>query len=164
MNKKVILAYSGGLDTSCSIKWLQEFYGYDVIAVTMDLGEDKELQSIQEKALKIGASKCYILPLQESLANDFLIPALQANALYEGIYPLISALSRPLIAESLVNIAKKENAIAAWRELMGATNPEQAAPGTIRKLYAKDIGQNAVHGSDSKANAAIELALFFPDL
>src|SRR5438067_385230 len=99
MTKKVILAYSGGLDTSCSIRWLQEHYGYEVIAVAMDVGEGKELESIRDKALKIGASKSFILPLQEQFANEFLMPALKANALYENSYPLISALSRPLIAK-----------------------------------------------------------------
>jgi argininosuccinate synthase len=124
MVKKVILAYSGGLDTSCSIKWLQENYGYEVIAVTMDVGEGKDLLPIQEKALKIGASKCYILPLQDRFATDFLQPALQANALYEGIYPLVSALSRPLIAQSLVEIAKKENAVAVAHGCTGKGNDQ----------------------------------------
>lgn len=124
MANKVILAYSGGLDTSCSIKWLQENYGYEVIAVTMDVGEGKDLLPIKEKALKVGASKCYILPLQERFAAEFLMPALKANALYEGIYPLVSALSRPLIAQSLVDIAKQENAIAVAHGCTGKGNDQ----------------------------------------
>lgn len=124
MKKKIILAYSGGLDTSCSIKWLQEQYGYEVIAVAMDVGEGKKLEPIRDKALKIGASKCYILSLQEVFAKEFLVPALQANALYENIYPLVSALSRPLIARSLVEIAKKEKAVAVAHGCTGKGNDQ----------------------------------------
>lgn len=124
MSKKIILAYSGGLDTSCSIKWLQDHYGYEVIAVTMDVGEGKALDPVKEKALKIGASKCYVLPLQDRFAKEFLIPAIQANTLYEGTYPLISALSRPLIAQSLVEIATKENAVAVAHGCTGKGNDQ----------------------------------------
>jgi argininosuccinate synthase len=90
----------------------------------MDVGEGKALEPIKEKALKIGASKCYVLPLQDNFANEFLIPAIQANTLYEGIYPLISALSRPLIARSLVDIAKKENAVAVAHGCTGKGNDQ----------------------------------------
>lgn len=134
MSKKIILAYSGGLDTSCSIKWLQDHYGYEVIAVTMDVGEGKALAPIQEKALKIGASKCHILPLQDSFSHEFLIPAIQANTLYEGIYPLISALSRPLIARSLVEIAKKENAVAVAHGCTGKGNDQVRFDVAIKSL------------------------------
>ncbi len=138
MSKKIILAYSGGLDTSCSIKWLQEQYGYEVIAVTMDVGEGKALEPIKEKALKVGASKCYVLPLQENFANEFLMPAIQANTLYEGIYPLISALSRPLIARSLVDIAKKENAVAVAHGCTGKGN-DQVRFDVAIKTFAPDL-------------------------
>lgn len=124
MENKIVLAYSGGLDTSCSIKWLKEQYHYDVIAVTMDVGEGKDLEAIRNKALKVGASKCYVLPLQKSFAHEMLIPALYANALYEGSYPLISALSRPLIAQSLVEIANKENASAVAHGCTGKGNDQ----------------------------------------
>jgi argininosuccinate synthase len=134
MRKKVILAYSGGLDTSCSIKWLQEQYGYDVIAVTADVGEGKELEPIREKALKVGASQCYVLPLQARFAKEFLIPTLQANALYEGIYPLISALSRPLIAQALVEIALQENATAIAHGCTGKGNDQVRFDVTIKAL------------------------------
>lgn len=134
MTKKIILAYSGGLDTSCSIKWLKEQYGYDVIAVSMDVGEGKELKPIRDKALKVGASKCYILPLQEQFANEFLIPALQANALYENTYPLISALSRPLIARALVEIAEKEDAVAVAHGCTGKGNDQVRFDVTIKAL------------------------------
>lgn len=134
MTNKIILAYSGGLDTSCSIKWLQEQYGYEVIAVTMDVGEGKALAPIHEKALQVGASKCYVLPLQERFANELLVPALQANSLYEGIYPLISALSRPLIAASLVEIAKQEQAVAVAHGCTGKGNDQVRFDVTIKSL------------------------------
>ncbi|MBA3660741.1 MAG: argininosuccinate synthase [Gammaproteobacteria bacterium] len=124
MRKKIILAYSGGLDTSCAIKWLQEKYGYDVIAVAMDVGEGKDLIPIQEKALKIGAIGSHVLALQDTFADEYLLPALQANALYEGTYPLISALSRPLIAKSLVEIAQKEHASAVAHGCTGKGNDQ----------------------------------------
>lgn len=134
MTKKIILAYSGGLDTSCSIKWLQEQYGFEVIAVTMDVGEDKDLSLITDKALHIGASKCYALPLQDEFANEYLTLALQANSLYEGVYPLISALSRPLIAKSLVKIAKEENAIAVAHGCTGKGNDQVRFDVAIKSL------------------------------
>lgn len=134
MTNKIILAYSGGLDTSCSIKWLQEQYGYDVIAVTMDVGEGKELEPIKEKALIVGASKCYVLPLQDQFANEILAPALQTNMLYEGVYPLISALSRPMIAQSLVEIANKENAVAVAHGCTGKGNDQVRFDVSIKAL------------------------------
>ncbi len=124
MNKKVILAYSGGLDTSCAIKWLQENYGLDVIAACVDVGEGKTLSAIEQKALQVGAQKCYILPLQEIFAEEYILPALKANALYEGVYPLVSALSRPLIAKTLVNIAKTEGAVAVAHGCTGKGNDQ----------------------------------------
>src|SRR6185312_3955007 len=133
-SKKVILAYSGGLDTSCAIRWLQEQYGYEVIAMAADVGEGKALEPIRDKALKIGAKQCYLLSLQETFAQEFLIPALQANALYEGIDPLISALSRPLIARSLVEIAQKENAIAVAHGCTGKGNDQVRFDVSIKAL------------------------------
>jgi argininosuccinate synthase len=121
---KIILAYSGGLDTSCSIKWLEEQYGFEVICMAADVGEGKAMEPIKEKALKVGASQCYVLDLKEKFAEELLLPALQANTLYEGIYPLISALSRPLIAQSLVDIAKKENATAVAHGCTGKGNDQ----------------------------------------
>ncbi|HEX4044272.1 MAG TPA: argininosuccinate synthase [Gammaproteobacteria bacterium] len=134
MTKKIILAYSGGLDTSCAIKWLQDQYHYDVIAVSMDVGEGKDLEPVRDKALKVGASQCYILPLQERFAQELLIPALQANMLYEGVYPLISALSRPVIAQALVEIAAKENAVAVAHGCTGKGNDQVRFDVTIKAL------------------------------
>lgn len=108
--EKIVLAYSGGLDTSIAIKWFQEKYNYDVIAVVGDLGEGKNLDAIQQKALKTGAIACHVLDIKKEFSDEFLSKALKANALYEGVYPLISSLSRPLIAKKLIEIAKKEGA------------------------------------------------------
>ncbi len=124
MNKKIVLAYSGGLDTSCAIKWLQEQYGYEVIALAVDVGEGKALEPVKEKATQIGASKCYVLDLQEKFAEEYLLPALQANTLYEGIYPLVSALSRPLIAQALVEVAQEEDAVAVAHGCTGKGNDQ----------------------------------------
>ncbi len=113
--EKVVLAYSGGLDTSVAIKWLQEKYDLDVIAMVVDVGQakddpSKDLESVKEKALKIGAIESHIVDAREEFACDFILPALKANALYEGKYPLVSALSRPLIAKWLVETAKSSGA------------------------------------------------------
>lgn len=107
---RIVLAYSGGLDTSIAIKWFQEKYNYDVIAVVGDLGEGKDLEAIKKKALNTGALECHILDLKQEFAEEYLAKTLKANALYEGIYPLISSLSRPLIAKKLVEISNQTNA------------------------------------------------------
>lgn len=121
---KVVLAYSGGLDTSVAIKWLQEHYDMDVIAVSMDVGEGKDLEFIRQKALKVGAVKSVILDVRELYAREYLIPALQANAMYEGKYPLVSALSRPLISRVLVEVAKEEGAVAVAHGCTGKGNDQ----------------------------------------
>lgn len=105
--EKIVLAYSGGLDTSIAIKRFQEKYNYDVIAVVGDLGEGKDLAAIKQKALKTGAIACHILDLKQEFSNNYLSKALKANALYESVYPLVSALSRPLISSKLVEIANE---------------------------------------------------------
>ncbi|MGB6975884.1 MAG: argininosuccinate synthase, partial [Gammaproteobacteria bacterium] len=134
MAKKIILAYSGGLDTSCAIKWLQEKYGYEVIALTADIGEGKDLKIIHDKALQAGAIKCHTINLQEHFANEFILPALQANALYEGIYPVISALSRPLIAQTLVEIAAQEGAVSVAHGCTGKGNDQVRFDISIKAL------------------------------
>ncbi len=122
--EKIVLAYSGGLDTSVAIKWLQENYHYEVIAVAIDVGEGKDLETIKKKAIEIGAIKSYVIDAKKLFAEGYVLPALQANALYEGKYPLISALSRPLIAKLLVGIAKKEGAIAVAHGCTGKGNDQ----------------------------------------
>ena len=106
--EKVILAYSGGLDTSVAITWLMK--DYDVLAVCMDVGEGKDLDFIHDKALKVGAVESYVLDVKDEFAEEYVLPALQAHAYYEQKYPLVSALSRPVISKKLVEIAHKTGA------------------------------------------------------
>ncbi|MGG3734875.1 argininosuccinate synthase [Heyndrickxia coagulans] len=122
--EKIVLAYSGGLDTSVSIKWIQEKYGYDVIALGIDVGEGKDLNAIHQKALNVGAIKAVIIDGKEMLAKDYILPALKANALYEGKYPLSSAISRPLISKLLVDVAEQEGAVAVAHGCTGKGNDQ----------------------------------------
>jgi argininosuccinate synthase len=108
-NKKVVLAYSGGLDTSVILKWLEQ-KGYDVIAYVANLGQKEDFEEIQQKALKTGASKVYVKDLREEFVTEFIFPAIQANAIYEGRYLLGTSLARPLIAKKQIEIAYVENA------------------------------------------------------
>ncbi|SFS33064.1 argininosuccinate synthase [Marininema halotolerans] len=125
MNKgKIVLAYSGGLDTSVAIQWLKENYHYDVIAVALDVGEGKDLDFIRNKALHVGAVKSLVVDTREWFAKEYLLPALKANALYEGKYPLVSALSRPLIAQVLVKVAEQEGAVAVAHGCTGKGNDQ----------------------------------------
>ena len=107
---KVVLAYSGGLDTSVAIPWLTENKGADVVAVTVDVGQPVDLEKVRRKALASGAVNAYVADAREEFATEFIAPALRANALYEGVYPLSTALARPLIARHLVKVAHAEHA------------------------------------------------------
>jgi argininosuccinate synthase len=122
--EKIVLAYSGGLDTSVSVKWIQEKYGYDVIALGLDVGEGKDLEAIKNKALKVGAVKAIMIDAKELLAKEYILPALKANCLYEGKYPLSSALSRPLISKLLVEVAQQEGAAAVAHGCTGKGNDQ----------------------------------------
>src|SRR3990172_1472768 len=99
---KVVLAYSGGLDTSVAIKWLQEKYDVSVIATVVDVGQPEDLTLVQRKALNVGALSAMVVDAKEEFARDYIAPALTANALYQRKYPLPTALARPLIAKKLV--------------------------------------------------------------
>ena len=123
-NEKIVLAYSGGLDTSVCIKWLQEKYNYDVIELCLDLGEGKDVEAVRQKALNLGAIKSYMINVKDLFANEYIVPALKANALYEGKYPLSSALSRPLIAKLLVDVAQQEGAVAVAHGCTGKGNDQ----------------------------------------
>ncbi|TGB03989.1 argininosuccinate synthase [Halobacillus salinus] len=131
---KVVLAYSGGLDTSISVKWIQEKYGYDVIALGLDVGEGKDLEKIRQKALDVGAIKAIMINAKELLAEEYLMPALKANALYEGKYPLSSALSRPLISKLLVEVAEQEGAVAVAHGCTGKGNDQVRFEVSIQAL------------------------------
>lgn len=108
--EKVVLAYSGGLDTSVAIKWLMQKYSLDVITLTVDIGQGINLDEIKNKAENLGVEKAYVLDLKEEFVKDYIIPAIKSNAMYERVYPLATALSRPLIAKYLVKIAKENGA------------------------------------------------------
>lgn len=132
--EKVVLAYSGGLDTSVSIKWIQEKYGYDVIALGLNVGEGKDLEAIRQKALDVGAIKAIMFDAKELLAEEYILPALKANALYEGKYPLSSALSRPLISKLLVEVAEQEGAVAVAHGCTGKGNDQVRFEVSIQAL------------------------------
>lgn len=123
MKEKVILAYSGGLDTSVSIKWLTD-QGYDVVACCLDIGEGRDTQSIKDKALAVGAIESYAIDAREEFAQDFALIALQGNTFYENSYPLVSALSRPLIAKKLVELALATGATTVAHGCTGKGNDQ----------------------------------------
>ncbi|MFR4287620.1 MAG: argininosuccinate synthase [Enterococcus italicus] len=123
MKEKVILAYSGGLDTSVSIKWLVD-EGYDVVACCLDIGEGRDTAAIKEKALLVGASESYAIDAREEFADDFALIALQGNTFYENSYPLVSALSRPLISKKLVELAHGTQATTIAHGCTGKGNDQ----------------------------------------
>jgi argininosuccinate synthase len=122
--KKIVLAYSGGLDTSVILKWLREAYGCEVIAFAADVGQGEELDPVREKALKTGASKVYIDDLREEFVRDFVFPMLRANAIYEGVYLLGTSIARPLIAKRQIEIARAEGADAVSHGATGKGNDQ----------------------------------------
>ncbi|MDR6999003.1 argininosuccinate synthase [Neobacillus niacini] len=132
--EKIVLAYSGGLDTSVSVKWIQEKYGYDVIALGLDVGEGKDLEAIKNKALNVGAIKAIMIDAKELLAKEYILPALKANCLYEGKYPLSSAISRPLISKLLVEVAEQEGATAVAHGCTGKGNDQVRFEVSIQAL------------------------------
>ena len=121
---KIVLAYSGGLDTSVILRWLKENYQAEIIAFCADIGQEEELADLKEKALRTGASKCYIDNLQEELARDFIFPMIQAGAIYEGQYFLGTSIARPLIAKRMVEIARAEKADAIAHGATGKGNDQ----------------------------------------
>ncbi|MFH1563812.1 MAG: argininosuccinate synthase [Nitrospirota bacterium] len=132
--KKIVLSYSGGLDTSVMIKWLKEHYESEVIALAVDLGQGEDFEKLQAKAISSGASKIYIEDVKEEFIEQFIFPALKSNAIYEGKYLLATSLSRPLIAKKLVEVAKKENASIVAHGCTGKGNDQVRFEVTITAL------------------------------
>ena len=124
MAEKVVLAYSGGLDTSVAIRWLRENYQMDVVALMADVGGERDLSAAQQKALKVGAVKALVVDAREIFIKHFVLPALKANALYEGQYPLATALARPLIVKLMVDAASEEGAVAVAHGCTGKGNDQ----------------------------------------
>ena len=124
MAEKLVLAYSGGLDTSVAVPWIRERYGYDVVTLTADLGNVGDLEAIRQRALSAGAVNAYVADVRDVFLREFAFPALRANALYQGVYPLATALGRPLIARLMVDAARREGATAVAHGCTGKGNDQ----------------------------------------
>lgn len=132
--KRIVLAYSGGLDTSVAIPWLSEAHQAEVVAVTLDMGQGKELDDVRERAMAVGAIRCHVFDAKVEFAECYILPSLQAGALYEGQYPLATALARPLIAKRLVEAAEMEGATAIAHGCTGKGNDQVRIDVSIRAL------------------------------
>jgi argininosuccinate synthase len=135
--KKVVLAYSGGLDTSTILHWIKANYQCEVICMCANLGQDDELVGLEEKAIKTGASKCYVLDVRDEFVNDYIMPTLRAGAVYERKYLLGTSFARPLIAKKLVEIANKEGADAVAHGATGKGNDQVRFDLTVMALNPK---------------------------
>ncbi len=135
--KKVVLAYSGGLDTSCAVKWLQDQYGFEVVCFSAFIGEVSDRKKLITRANAAGSTRVYIEDLKEEFAKDFIVPALWAHARYEGGYPLATALGRPLIAKHLVRVAEKEKAEYIAHGCTGKGNDQVRIEVGVRTLNPK---------------------------
>ncbi len=133
-NERIAVAYSGGLDTSVILTWLQERYGAEVIAVTGNLGQKKEIIGLERKAYKSGAKKVYIVGLQKEFVYDYIFPSLKAGALYEHTYPMATSLGRPLLAKALVDVARRERCTAVAHGCTGKGNDQVRFEASIAAL------------------------------
>ena len=124
MKEKVVLAYSGGLDTTAIIPWLKETFNYDVICCCIDCGQGEELDGLEERAKLSGAAKLYIEDIVDDFADNYIVPCVQAHAVYEDEYLLGTSMARPAIAKRLVEIARKENAVAICHGATGKGNDQ----------------------------------------
>ncbi|HEV7666588.1 MAG TPA: argininosuccinate synthase [Chloroflexota bacterium] len=131
---KVVLAYSGGLDTSVAIRWINEKYNLDVVAVTVDVGNEKDFEVVRQKALRTGAVQAFIWDAREAFIRDFVIPSLQAGTMYQNVYPLATALARPLIAKILVDYARQEGATHVAHGCTGKGNDQVRFDVSIQAL------------------------------
>ena len=136
MKEKVVLAYSGGLDTTAIIPWLKETYGYEVVCCCINCGQGEELDGLEERAKLSGASKLYIEDITDEFCDDYIVPCVQAGAVYEHKYLLGTAMARPGIAKKLVEIARKENAVAICHGATGKGNDQiRSASGLIKSAW-----------------------------
>src|SRR5690349_10738906 len=133
-NGKVVLAYSGGLDTSVCVRYLQTMYKLDVITATVDCGQDDDFKETERRAKAIGAIKHIYVDAKEEFAQEYVLPSIKANGLYQGKYPLATALARPLIAAKTVEVATKENAVAIAHGCTGKGNDQIRFDVTMRAL------------------------------
>src|ERR1041385_6271430 len=139
---KIVLAYSGGLDTSVILSWIRDRYDAEVVAFCANIGQEEELKGLEAKAKKTGASKCYIVDLQEEFARDFIYPMIQAGAVYEGQYFLGTSIARPLIAKAMIDVARKEKADALAHGATGKGNDqvrfELTVPALVPALHRRE--------------------------
>ena len=145
--RKIVLAYSGGLDTSVAIRWLAERHNADIITLTADLGGDTSLENARQRALDIGATHAIIKDLRGAFIEEFIFPTLQAGAVYEGHYPLATALGRPLIARTMVEVAHREGAFAVAHGSTGkalAQGRQNASSDENKLLSHQCLGTNGV--------------------
>ena len=134
LKEKIVLAYSGGLDTSVSIKWLQEKYDAEVITLTLDLGQKEDFKEIAARSRAVGAIKHFEVDVKDEFVDGYVLPSVRANGMYEGKYPLATALGRPLIATKLVEVAEKEGATAVAHGCTGKGNDQVRIDVTVRAL------------------------------
>src|ERR1700759_3089633 len=132
--RKLVLAYSGGLDTSVILRWIKDYYGCEVVAYCADVGQGDETEGLEKKALATGASKLYIEDLREEFAREFVFPMMRANAIYEGYYLLGTSIARPVIARKQVEIARKEGADAVAHGATGKGNDQVRFELTFARL------------------------------
>ncbi len=138
VSDRVVLAYSGGLDTSVSIRWIRENYGLQVVTMTVDVGQTDDLVEVEEKSRLVGAIEHYTIDAKREFVEDYVFPAIKANALYESKYPVSTALARPLIAKKLVETAHRENAVGVAHGCTGKGNDQVRFEVSI-KAYDPDL-------------------------
>ena len=151
---KIVVAYSGGLDTSVLLKWLKEKYNAEIIAYCADVGQAEELDGLEAKALATGASKCFIGDLKEDFATNYIFPMMQANALYEGRYLLGTSIARPCISKDMVDLAIREGADATAPPARGTTRSALNWPSMPWPRTSRSSPRGAIPNSASNSRVA----------